>query len=472
MRRIDPAAWFRIRRLDDGVTWIDEPYIKEFYRCNLWHLRGRDRDLLVDSGWGVVSLRTHIPLVTEKPLVAVASHTHFDHIGGAPRVRRALGPRAEADVLAASHPTNTLVEPYVTDAVFDACRREPYHSTTYCPGPPRRPGCSTTATWSISATGCSRSSTHPAIRRVASRLFERATGILFSGDIVYDGPLIEDCPGADPDAYVRSLHRLLELPVRVMHGGHFPSCSGERLRQLIRAWLDHRAARWLIRTDGARCLPQRHPSTDGARGRPRALANHREVQAVAYSAARSIAIGKRRSISQNTPPKAEFARSTKRRSRAAASAASGGTPTTPYTATNTPSAKPMPFSEIGTKLSRGTRPPTKMTSLRRTWAPTACRTQYWAKKIVQIERYRQHQRAPQSVSAPGLSCHRDNDPLRLCASVAGSNRGSRLRISRQPFGHRRQQLEESCRREQYGRHRAQQREHGREHDDDRARLVG
>jgi glyoxylase-like metal-dependent hydrolase (beta-lactamase superfamily II) len=68
-------------------------------------------------------------------------------------------------------------------------------------------------------------------------LFERATGILFSGDIVYDGPLIEGCPGADAADYVRSMRRLLELPVRVTHGGHFPSCSGARLRAMIEAWL-------------------------------------------------------------------------------------------------------------------------------------------------------------------------------------------------------------------------------------------
>ena len=75
MRRIAACDWFRVRRLADGVTWIDEPWVKEFYRCNIWHLRGRDRDLLVDSGWGVVSLRSQIPLVTERPLVATVRRT-------------------------------------------------------------------------------------------------------------------------------------------------------------------------------------------------------------------------------------------------------------------------------------------------------------------------------------------------------------------------------------------------------------
>ncbi|MEM8755932.1 MAG: MBL fold metallo-hydrolase, partial [Pseudomonadota bacterium] len=59
----------------DGVTFIDEPHIQTFYRCNIWHVRGRDRDMLVDSGMGVVSLVEWVPLVTERPVTAVASHT-------------------------------------------------------------------------------------------------------------------------------------------------------------------------------------------------------------------------------------------------------------------------------------------------------------------------------------------------------------------------------------------------------------
>lgn len=243
MYRIDPAAWFRIRRLDDGVTWIDEPYIKEFYRCNLWHLRGRDRDLLIDSGWGVVSLRKHIPLVTEKALVAVASHTHFDHMAGHHEFAERWVHHAEADVLADPTRQNTLVEPYVTDAVFDALPPEPYHSSTYCPK--AAPATRLLDDGDVVDLGDRVLEVihTPGHSPGGIALFERATGILFSGDIVYDGPLIQDCPGADPDAYAHSLHRLLELPVRVMHGGHFPSCSGDRLCRLIQAWLDSRAAR-------------------------------------------------------------------------------------------------------------------------------------------------------------------------------------------------------------------------------------
>jgi glyoxylase-like metal-dependent hydrolase (beta-lactamase superfamily II) len=242
MRRIAAEQWFRVRHLADGVTWIDEPFVKEFYRCNIWHVRGRERDLLVDSGWGVVSLREHIPLVTEKALVAVASHTHFDHIAGHHEFEERWVHRAEAGPLAEPTRDNTLVDPYVTDEAFEALPPEPYRSTTYCPR--AAPATRLLEDGDVVDLGDrALQVVHtPGHSPGGIALFERATGILFSGDIVYDGPLIEDCPGADADAYVRSMRRLLELPVRIMHGGHFPSCGGERLHALIEDWLRRREA--------------------------------------------------------------------------------------------------------------------------------------------------------------------------------------------------------------------------------------
>lgn len=237
MRRIAAADWFRVRPLADGVTWIDEPHVREFYRCNIWHLRGRDRDLMVDSGWGVVSLREQIPLVSERPLVAVASHTHFDHIAGHHEFAERWVHRAEADILARPTRRATLADPYASDDAFEALPPLPYVSAIYCPR--AAPAVRLLEDGDVVDLGDRVLEVihTPGHSPGGIALFERATGILFSGDIVYDGPLIEDCPGADLADYVRSMRRLLTLPVRVMHGGHFASCSGERLRALVTAWL-------------------------------------------------------------------------------------------------------------------------------------------------------------------------------------------------------------------------------------------
>jgi len=64
-------------------------------------------------------------------------------------------------------------------------------------------------------------------------VWEKATGTLFSGDMIYDGELIDD----DIPVYIDSMKRIYDLPVRIVHGGHFPSFDGARYRELIRKFL-------------------------------------------------------------------------------------------------------------------------------------------------------------------------------------------------------------------------------------------
>ena len=72
-------------------------------------------------------------------------------------------------------------------------------------------------------------------------LWEAATGTLFSGDAIYDGPLLDEIGGADIPTYVRTMKRLRELPVQVVHAGHDASFGRERLVELVDAYLAKRA---------------------------------------------------------------------------------------------------------------------------------------------------------------------------------------------------------------------------------------
>ena len=240
MQRIRPEDWYSVRRLDDGVTFISEPHIQEFYRCNIWHVRGRDRDMLVDSGMGVVSLREWVPLVTERDLIAVASHTHFDHIGCHHEFECRAVHSAEAELLANPTRENTLADPYVTDGIFDALPPEPYCSACYAVK--RAPATRVLEDGDVVDLGGRHFEVihTPGHSPGGIALYEKATEILFSGDIVYDGPLIEDTYHSDLADYIASMERLMTLPVRVVHGGHFPSFGGERYRQLIKGWLDEK----------------------------------------------------------------------------------------------------------------------------------------------------------------------------------------------------------------------------------------
>ncbi|MDW5312609.1 MBL fold metallo-hydrolase [Rhizobium sp. PL01] len=240
MQRIFAEKWYQVKRLDDDVTAISEPFIQEFYRCNIWHIRGRDRDMLVDSGMGVVSLREYVPLVTERDLIAVASHTHFDHIGCHHEFECRAVHSAEADLLANPTRQNTLADPYVTDEIFDALPPEPYCSKCYAVK--KAPATCILEDGDVIDLGNRVFEVihTPGHSPGGIALYEKATEILFSGDILYDGPLIEDTYHSNAGDYLASMERLLKIPARIVHGGHFPSFGGERYRQLITDWLNEK----------------------------------------------------------------------------------------------------------------------------------------------------------------------------------------------------------------------------------------
>jgi glyoxylase-like metal-dependent hydrolase (beta-lactamase superfamily II) len=115
--------WYETLRMADDVTLIHEPWIKPFFRCNMWHVCGRDRDLLFDSGPRSREPEAHVPLVTGRPIVCVASHTHFDHIGSHHEFADRCVHAAEADILADPRNEWTLADLYANDEMFDRCRR-------------------------------------------------------------------------------------------------------------------------------------------------------------------------------------------------------------------------------------------------------------------------------------------------------------------------------------------------------------
>ena len=242
MRTVTADAWYETRRLDDDVTYIGEPYIKAFYRCNIWHVRGRDRDMLVDSGMGVVSLREQVPLVTEKSCIAVASHTHFDHIGCHYEFAERCVHADEAEIMANPTRAATLADPYVEDGIFDALPPAPYRSAEYEVE-------SAPATRKLEAGDViDLGDRHfevihtPGHSPGGIMLFEKATEILFSGDTIYDGLLIDDAYHSNLADYIQTMKQIEDLPVRVVHGGHFPSFDGRRYRALIRAFLEEKCA--------------------------------------------------------------------------------------------------------------------------------------------------------------------------------------------------------------------------------------
>lgn len=238
MKIATPETWYETRTLGDGITWIQEPHIKEYFRCNIWHVRGRDRDLLIDSGMGVVSLREQVAFLTERPLLAVASHTHFDHIGAHHEFPdRAIHP-AEADILARPDRDNTRAAYYTRQDIFTALPPGDWDPELYEVMP--APAQTLLDDGSVIDIGDRSFEVFhlPGHSPGSIALYERATEILFAGDVIYDGELAYDADNKSKmRQYVGSMKRLLDLPVRIVHGGHYPSFGQMRMTEIIRGFL-------------------------------------------------------------------------------------------------------------------------------------------------------------------------------------------------------------------------------------------
>src|SRR5262249_26704300 len=118
--------WFEMRRVDDRITLLWEPYVVPLMRCNIWHARGRDRDLLIDTGMGIASLAEAARHLFEKPFIAVATHTHADHIGGHFEFSDCLVHRLEAERLSVPRGRGTLVVAEFSEGDLATLRRAGY----------------------------------------------------------------------------------------------------------------------------------------------------------------------------------------------------------------------------------------------------------------------------------------------------------------------------------------------------------
>jgi glyoxylase-like metal-dependent hydrolase (beta-lactamase superfamily II) len=68
---------FEVKRLMEQLYLI-----RDKAECYCTLLIGKERALVWDTGLGIGDLKTEIRRITDLPLLVIASHGHFDHIGG------------------------------------------------------------------------------------------------------------------------------------------------------------------------------------------------------------------------------------------------------------------------------------------------------------------------------------------------------------------------------------------------------
>ncbi|MEM6421584.1 MAG: MBL fold metallo-hydrolase [Pseudomonadota bacterium] len=251
LRAADP--WFAVEPQPNGMLRIWEPNVSRLLRANMFLVRGRERNLLVDAGMGVASLRAFLAPLLERPVICLLTHGHVDHVGSAAEFAEDLRMHPlEAPLLAAPSADWSLsYDDYSAEkreslaaAGFDTRG----HVIAALPHPGYDP-----AAWAVPPAEVTQVVEDGDVIDLGDRqftvlhlpghspgclaLWEEATGILIGGDVIYDGLLIDTLPESDPEAYRESMARLAVLSPMIVHGGHRESFGPLKFRRIVEDYL-------------------------------------------------------------------------------------------------------------------------------------------------------------------------------------------------------------------------------------------
>jgi glyoxylase-like metal-dependent hydrolase (beta-lactamase superfamily II) len=242
--------WFETRRIADDITLIFEPHVVPLLRCNIWHVRGRDRDLIIDTGLGISSLYDFAKDFLDKPVIAIATHVHLDHIGSHHEFNDCLCHSLEAEGLRNPSRLSSLagaefdpsslatllippIEGYdISGPMITALPYDGYDPKNY----------------KVTAAPHVRDTGEGEVIDLGNRVFdclhlpghspgglglwEAASKTLFSGDAIYDGPLIDNLHHSNIGDYKKTMRRLIDLAPATVHAGHDTSFGFERLQDI------------------------------------------------------------------------------------------------------------------------------------------------------------------------------------------------------------------------------------------------
>ncbi|WP_423058581.1 MBL fold metallo-hydrolase [Brevibacterium linens] len=243
--RATTTNWFQATTVTPGVTRLEETHVHELLRANIWHVRGADRDLVMDAGLGVVSLRERLPELFVHDPILVLSHGHLDHVGSAYEFSdRRMHPatRVGADLPATLNGPELMQGlgirwPEVPELLLERLPHPDYDPQSYCV--PEAPATGFLKEGDLLDLGDRefRVIHLPGHTPGSLCLFDEVTGALFSGDVVYDDTLLDELHESSIEDYVRSMHRLRELPVCTVFPGHGAPFGATRMRAVIDDYL-------------------------------------------------------------------------------------------------------------------------------------------------------------------------------------------------------------------------------------------
>ena len=255
------ADWFSLTWVTGRTAVLTEPHVNELLRAGLWYLRGRDRDLLVDTGNGVAALAPVLARLARsgrpREIVCLCTHAHIDHIGGFHEFERRLLHPAEQQL--ATHIRNgaplapAMWSEEILDQLAESGFVPPPVLVDAIPYPgfdplTFRPGRAAPSHYVQSGDEIDLGDRRLTVVDLPGHtpgsigLIDHEERALVSGDAVYDGGLIDTLPESDIPTYLRTMEVLRRLDVDVVYPGHGRPFERARLREIAAEYLRERGA--------------------------------------------------------------------------------------------------------------------------------------------------------------------------------------------------------------------------------------
>lgn len=208
--------WFTIEQIDEMTYCISEYRHWEETHCYL--LNGTTYSLLIDTGLGIANIYEEIIKLTDKPVIAVATHIHWDHIGGHRYFSKFYAHESELPWLQGNFPLPLeMIQKQITECC-DLPKDFDVHTYELFQGTPQR----LLKDGDVIQLGERKIDVIHTPGHSPGHLcfWEKERGYLFTGDLVYKGTLLAYYPSTDPQAYLSSLAKLTTLPVQKIFSGH------------------------------------------------------------------------------------------------------------------------------------------------------------------------------------------------------------------------------------------------------------
>jgi glyoxylase-like metal-dependent hydrolase (beta-lactamase superfamily II) len=228
--------WFEMREVGEGIYCIRERYYREDYRCNIYVVKGRKHDLVIDTGLGLGSLRKFIAPVLNKPIL-ICSHGHYDHIGGNFEFSERLMHPAELEIVAYPTHQNTYADLLLSTEDFQVLPWNGFEAKDWVIEP--APATGFLVEGDLLDLGNRRFQVlhTPGHAWGSICLWEECTGVFFCADTVYEGEIFDALSCSHIPTYITTMQRLRNHPVHVAYPGHGPILTADYFRTAVNTYL-------------------------------------------------------------------------------------------------------------------------------------------------------------------------------------------------------------------------------------------